>query len=74
MSHTRTVRLSDGQRRKLKQIAEALGISPNATVGQLIDNAEIQPVQTMAAVPKLPSKANGRSVQLSREDATAIVA
>jgi hypothetical protein len=74
MALTRSIRITDEQRHKLHQLAETLGISPNATVGQLIDYAEVRPVTTMAAVPKLSGKENSRSAQnVVGTSATAVV-
>jgi len=72
MSRSTSVRFNEDQRRKLRELADALSTSPNAIVGMLVDYAQIEPVTTMTAVSKLPTKANGHSVQLSTEDATAI--
>ena len=75
MALTRSFRISDAQQHKLNRLAETLGISPNATVGQLIDNAEIQTqtVEKLRAVTKLPGKNNSRSAQvLAGQSATAV--
>jgi len=55
-----SVRFNEDQRRKLRQLAEALSTSPNAVVGMLVDNAELVTVQRVEAVSKLPSGKNSR--------------
>ncbi len=53
-------RISDAQRRKLRALATALEVTPNAAVGQLIDNAQIAIVTRHEAVATLPAQKNNR--------------
>nr|AGC72352.1 hypothetical protein [uncultured bacterium A1Q1_fos_2004] len=48
-----SVWFTDGQRVKLRQLAEALGASHNATLGMLVDNAQIVLVPRQEAVSTL---------------------
>lgn len=61
MAHITTIRISDAQKQKLQQLADTLGISPNATVGQLIEHGQIAIVTKPEAVCTLtPRKKNNR--------------
>lgn len=63
MAATRSFRLTEGQRTKLHQLAQALGRTPNYTLGQLIENAEvvIVPRQEVAATLQVQEKTNGKT-------------
>jgi predicted transcriptional regulator len=68
-----SVRLTDSQRTKLRRLAQALGRTPNHTLGQLIDNAEIVVVPRREAGATLPGMKNSDSAKFS-QDARAITA
>lgn len=51
-----SVWFTDSQRAKLRQLAEALGTSHNATLGMLVDNAQIALVPRCEAVSILPQR------------------
>lgn len=73
MGKSTSVRFNDGQRQKLRQLADALSTSPNAVVGMLVDNAELVTVQRVEAVSKLPARKNSRSASVSQaKSATAV--
>lgn len=75
MTHTTSFRLTDEHRSKLQQLADALGTNRNATMQQLIDNAQIVPITRHEAVATLPGKTDNRhSAQVSEASgATAVV-
>lgn len=70
-----SVWLTDGQKQKLRQMADELGTSYNATLGMLVDNAQIVPITRHEAVATLPGKTDNRhSAQVSEASgATAVV-
>jgi predicted transcriptional regulator len=73
MAGTTSIRLTDSQRARLYHLAKTLGTSPNATVGQLIDNAEIVPVIRREAVPTFHSgKADNRNALVSQGQGEAV--
>jgi predicted DNA-binding protein len=53
------IRLTDEQKAKLDAMSEELQISVNAVIGELIDNATIEPVVKQAPVARL--KKGGKS-------------
>ena len=55
-----SVWLTEAQKAKLRQLASTLGNSPNAIVGQLVDNAAIGIVTRHEAVATLPAQKNNR--------------
>ena len=70
-----SVWLTDSQREKLRQLAATLGTSPNATVGQLVDNAQIAIVTRHVATATLVGKNDRRDAStLSQTSITAISA
>lgn len=56
-----SVWFTDSQRAKLRQLAEALGTSHNATLGMLVDNAQIVLVPRQEAAATLQGIKNGDS-------------
>jgi hypothetical protein len=66
MASVTSVRLTDCRRQKLRQLANALGISPNAVVNQLVDNAQIAVVNRSEAVAALPGMNNRHDAQVSQ--------
>lgn len=75
MSRTTTVRLTEARRKKLLQLAGALGSNQSATIGQLIDNAAIVPITRHEAVATLPAKTNRHDAQnLTGSSVTAVSA
>jgi hypothetical protein len=73
MAATRSFRLTEGQRTKLQQLAQVLGRTPNHTLGQLIDNAEIVVVPRREVGATLPAIKNSDSAKFS-QDTSAITA
>jgi hypothetical protein len=61
MAITTSFRLTEGQRAKLHQLAQVLGRTPNHTLGQLIDNAEIVVVPRKEIGATLPAIKNSDS-------------
>ena len=66
------IRITRGQYERLDTLAKALGVTRNAVVGQLIDNAQIAHVQRQEAVPSLFTN-NNRGAQGSQATGAAVV-
>jgi hypothetical protein len=61
-----SVWLTDSQKEKLRQLAETLGTSPNATIGQLVDNAQIAIVTRHVATATIVGKNNRHDAKVSQ--------
>lgn len=48
------VRFTVEQKKRLDELAAQLGISPNATMGMLVDNAKIEVVERREPVARVP--------------------
>lgn len=72
MTHTTSFRLTAVQRAKLQQLADALGTNRNATMQQLIDNAQIVPIVRHEATAVLTAKKNSPETQLSTAGVKAV--
>ena len=51
------VRFTVEQKKRLDELAKQLRVSPNATMGMLVDNAVIEPVQRHEPVARLALEA-----------------
>lgn len=55
--HNSGVRFTTAQKRKLESMAKRLGVSANTVICQLVENAELEPVQRVEAVARLQPSA-----------------